>query len=427
MIRKEYPQLREVYWEEVLPNGLRIRIVPKPDFARKYAFFATNFGAIDTRFTVDGQRVTVPDGIAHYLEHKMFDMPQGDAMQEFARCGGNPNAFTSYDLTAYYFDCTENFEENLKILTQMVFMPYFTQASVDKERGIIAQEIRMYDDNADSRASERLFAALFQHHPVRVPIAGTVQSIQDITPQMLYQCHKTFYDPSNMMLCVVGDVVPQRVVELVAKLAPESVGQTVVRDYGAPEKLERPSQSVQMQMDISMPKFDIGFRCQPPGSDALQSELIGDLAAEILMGESSPLYGRLYKAGKIDDSFGAGYESTKGVAMLTVDGDSDVPQEVLAEILKEAERVGAEGFDLARFERLKKSAIGRRMRSLDSFEGICYQMCAHFFEGVDYFAFPHSYAGVTPQQVQAFLRQTVRADRMAISMIYPTQQEEASC
>lgn len=427
MIRKEYPQLREVYWEEVLPNGLRIRIVPKPDFARKYAFFATNFGAIDTRFTVDGQRVTVPDGIAHYLEHKMFDMPQGDAMQEFARCGGNPNAFTSYDLTAYYFDCTENFEENLKILTQMVFMPYFTQASVDKERGIIAQEIRMYDDNADSRASERLFAALFQHHPVRVPIAGTVQSIQDITPQMLYQCHKTFYDPSNMMLCVVGDVVPQRVVELVAKLAPESVGQTVVCDYGAPEKLERPSQSVQMQMDISMPKFDIGFRCQPPGSDALQSELIGDLAAEILMGESSPLYGRLYKAGKIDDSFGAGYESTKGVAMLTVDGDSDVPQEVLAEILKEAERVGAEGFDLARFERLKKSAIGRRMRSLDSFEGICYQMCAHFFEGVDYFAFPYSYAGVTPQQVQAFLRQTVRADRMAISMIYPTQQEETSC
>lgn len=421
MIQKEYPQLGECCWEERLPNGLTIRVVPKAGFARKYAFFATDYGAIDTCFVMDGQQVATPDGVAHYLEHKMFDMPDGDAMQAFSKAGGSPNAFTSYDMTAYYFDCTENFDENLKILTQMVFTPYFTQQSVDKERGIIAQEIRMYDDSADSRASERLFAALFQHHPIRVPIAGTVESIQNITPQMLYQCHKTFYDPVNMMLCVVGDVQPQQVVEIVSKLSPQTSCGVTKRDYGAPEALERQSEHVTMQMDIAMPKFDIGFRCAPPahGEQAMELELIGDLAAEILMGESSPLYVRLYEAGKIDDSFGAGYENSKGVSMLTVGGDSEVPEEVLEEILAEAEKIGREGFELTRFERLKKSAIGRRTRDLDSFESICYRMCAYFFEGVDYLEFPRIYARVTAQQVQEFIRETVRRERMAVSTIYP--------
>ncbi len=423
MILKEYPQLDERCWEEQLPNGLRIQVICRPGFARQYAFFAVDYGAIDTRFSFGGVSSVTPDGVAHYLEHKMFDMPEGDAMRAFSKLGGNPNAFTSYDMTAYYVQCTQNFEENLKLLTRMVFTPYFTPESVAKEQGIIAQEIRMYDDSADSSGAEQLFSILFDHHPIRVPIAGSVESIRAITPQILYDCHRAFYDPSNARLCVVGDVNPRQIVDLVAPLVPQTSNQPPLRDYGPPEVLDRELAKAQKHMDISMPKFDLGFRCPAPskGEDFLRMEIVGDLAAEILMGEASPLYKRLYEGGQIDSSFGAGFECTKGVSMLTADGDSDVPEQVAEEILLEAERIGREGFDLARFERLKRSAVGRRMRDLDSFESICYRMCAYGFQGLDYFQFPQIYDRVTPEQVQTFLRESVRRERMALSTIYPNE------
>ena len=177
----EVPRLGERCLEHRLPNGLTIRVVPKPGFARKYAFFAVNYGSIDTKFTLEGREIRTPDGVAHYLEHKMFDLPDGDAMERFAAAGASPNAFTSYDMTAYYFSCTDRFQENFRTLLDMVAEPYFTEASVNKERGIIGQEIRMYEDSADSRLYENLFSAMFRHHPIRVPIAGTVESIADIT------------------------------------------------------------------------------------------------------------------------------------------------------------------------------------------------------------------------------------------------------
>jgi len=173
----EIPRLGERCYEAVLPNGLTVRVVPKPGFSRKYALIAADYGSVDTAFRLGGRYVRSPDGVAHYLEHKMFDTKHGDAMEQFAACGASPNAFTSYDMTAYYFNCTENFEENFRILMEMVAEPYFTEESVEKERDIIAQEIRMYEDTPDSCLFENLFAAMFRHHPVRVPIAGTVESI----------------------------------------------------------------------------------------------------------------------------------------------------------------------------------------------------------------------------------------------------------
>lgn len=425
MTKKEYPLLGECCYSHTLANGMTLRVIPKKGFARQYAFVATNYGSIDTHFEINGQHIVTPDGVAHYLEHKMFDMPQGDAMQRFSAAGGNPNAFTSYGMTAYYFDCTENFEENLRILLELVSTPYFTEESVEKERGIISQEIRMYEDSADSCAYESLFSAMYDRHPIRVPVAGTVQSIQAITPQTLYDCHKAFYDPSNMILCVVGDVEPQRVAELADAILPPSAGRISTRDYGGAEPLDAEPRRTQRKMEIAMPKFNAGFRCAPPeqGQCAMQREIVGDLAAEILCGESSPLYTRLYEQGKIDSDFSAGYESVRGAAMLSLGGDSDTPDEVVEAILAEARRIADEGFDPALFARLKKSAIGRRTRDLDSFESICYRVCAYYFEGVEYFQFPQAYAEVTPQQVQAFIREVVRPERMAVSVIYPNQEE----
>ena len=213
MNKKVFPQLGEQYFEQRLENGMMVRVVEKPGFAKKYAFVAVNFGSIDTKFRLNGVDYATPDGVAHYLEHKMFDLPEGNAMELFAQNAGSNNAFTSYAMTAYYVECTEHFEENLSILLRLVTTPYFTEESVEKERGIIAQEIKMYDDSDGNVVQENLFRAMYLHHPARVSVAGTVESIQDITAKTLYDCHRAFYDPSNLILCVVGDVDAAKVIK----------------------------------------------------------------------------------------------------------------------------------------------------------------------------------------------------------------------
>ena len=269
-------QLRETFYEERLPNGLLIRVIPRPDFAKTYSFFATDFGSIDTKFTMDGKVYETPAGVAHYLEHKLFDMPEGNVMQQFSALGGSPNAFTGYSMTAYHVESTENWRENLELLLRYVSTPYFTEESVEKERGIIAQEIRMYEDSSGSRMYENLFAALYQHHPIRVPIAGTVESIQDITAQTLYDCHKAFYDPSNMMLCVAGPVDPALVVESAREILPKTPGGVGGRDYGPAEPLTAEKMArVEQNMEVSMPGFTVAFRCDTPktGADILRQEI----------------------------------------------------------------------------------------------------------------------------------------------------------
>ena len=415
-------QLRETFYEERLPNGLLIRVIPRPDFAKTYSFFATDFGSIDTKFTMDGKVYETPAGVAHYLEHKLFDMPDGNVMQQFSALGGSPNAFTGYSMTAYHVESTENWRENLELLLRYVSTPYFTEESVEKERGIIAQEIRMYEDSSGSRMYENLFAALYQHHPIRVPIAGTVESIQDITAQTLYDCHKAFYDPSNMMLCVAGPVDPALVVESARNILPKPPGGVGGRDYGPAEPLTAEKMArVEQNMEVSMPGFTVAFRCDTPktGADILRQELVGDLAAELLVGESTAFYTKLYEDGLIDCDFSAGYEGVKTLGMLSIGGDSNEPERVVDAVLKEAERLGREGADEALFQRLKRSAFGRRIRELDSFENICYRMCQSTFEGAFYYDFPDLYRSITLDETVKMIRDTVVPQRAALSLIYP--------
>lgn len=353
----------------------------------------------------------------------MFDMPDGNVMQLFSQYGGSPNAFTSYDITAYYVECTEHFKENFQLLLNYVSTPYFTQESVEKERGIIAQEIRMYEDNADSRVYEKLFEIMFDHHPIRNNIAGTVDSIGEISAQTLYDCYNAFYVPKNMMLCVVGDVDPETVFQMAEELLPARESGVLVRDMGAPERM-RPSRTTEKcTMEVSMPMFALGFKTEPAeyGVDSMIQEVVGDLAAEVLMGESSGLYTELYEENLIDSGFSCGYEGLRGASLLTASGDSQDPDAVLGRILQEAERIQTEGMDEALFLRLKKSALGRRMRDLDGFESICYRTCAYHFEGVDYFAFPEVFRSVTQEQVIEFLEKTVRKERAAISVVFPKE------
>ena len=206
-----YERIGEAVCRERLTNGLEVCVVPKPGYAKKYAFFSTRYGGMDTRFCLDGQWLNTPAGIAHYLEHKMFDTREGNALQELAKNGAEPNAFTANAMTAYYFDSTEHFEENLRILLSFVSIPYFTDESVAKEQGIIGQEIRMIEDNPDWQIYTRMLRAMYHRHAARTSIAGTVESIAEITADTLYDCHKAFYTPANMILTVVGDVDPEEI------------------------------------------------------------------------------------------------------------------------------------------------------------------------------------------------------------------------
>lgn len=426
MTETYYAELDERVFRAVLPNGLTVAVVPRPGFSRKMAFLATDYGSIHTAFTLDGVLTVSPDGVAHYLEHKMFDLPGRDVSAEFAAMGADVNAFTSYDITAYHFTCTDHFRDCLSLLLEFVFTPYFTTESVEKEQGIIGQEIGMNDDSADTRVFENLTKAMYAEHPIRVPILGTRESIAQVTPEILHACHRALYAPANMMLCVVGDVDPDEVLEAAKAMSPTDPRPDVCKCTGLQEEMTCPQPLIEDEMDISMPTFDLGFKCEPApdGEDGIRQEVVGDLAAEALFGESSPLYLRMYEEGLIDSSFGGGFETLSGVSMLNCGGDSEQPADVKEAILQEADRIAREGIPEEDFLRMKRSALGRRIRDLDSFESTCFRTCAYHFSQFDYFRFPAVYRQVEASELQEFLSRVVRPERCSLSIVYSLDKEE---
>ena len=428
MERINYPRIGEDLYRAVLPNGLTVLVVPKPGFTRKLAYFATDFGAVHNHFTLDGREVHAPDGVAHYLEHKLFDMPGGrDVTAEFAALGAVPNAFTSHDLTVYYFSCTESFAPCLDLLLEYVSTPYFTEESVQKEQGIIGQEIGMDADTPESRVFQNLMKSMYRNHPVQVDVLGTLDSIAQITPQVLYDCHRAFYHPGNMLLTVVGDVDPEEVERIaLARLGmPEIPAVEQSRVWNEEMTCEQPF--VEANMEVAMPMFQIGFKCEPlgKGEAAIREEMVADLAAEALFGESSALYTRLYEEGIIDTAFGGGFETIDGMAMLTVSGDSEEPEVIRDALLEQARTLVRDGLGGQEFLRMKRSAMGRRIRDLDSFSSTCFRLCAYHFCDYDYFRFPEIYETITAGDILAFLDRVVTEERCALSVIYPLEQEEA--
>ena len=427
MTSVSYPKLDETICREVLPNGLTVAVVPRKGFSKKLAYFVTDFGSIHTAFRYEGRDYRVPDGIAHYLEHKMFDLPGGrDVSAEFASYGASTNAFTSYDMTAYYFSCTDHFEECLRLLLEFVSTPYFTQESVDKERGIIDQEIGMNLDAPDSVVFENLARAMYRNHPIRVPILGTSETIREITPEDLYLCHKAFYAPENMMLCVIGDVEPEMVAAVARQVLGDSPREAAVKLRPWEEDMACDGQTVRASMEVAMPTFTLAFKAEPlgRGEAAIAQEMVADLAAEALFGESSDLYLKMYDAGIIDSSFGGGFETVDGCALFTCGGDSQDPEAVKQAILEEMDRIRAQGIRQEDFDRMKRSALGRRIKSLDSFDATCFRVCAYHFSDFDYFRFPQIYQNLSKEDVEAFLDRVARPERAVLSVIDPVREEE---
>ena len=426
MKKIEYPRLGESIYKTVLPNGLTVEVVPRPGFTRKLVYFATDFGSIHTDFELDGVEYHVPAGVAHFLEHKLFDLPGGrDVTAELAALGAGVNAFTSFDITAYFVSCTENFEQCLRLLVEFVSTPHFTEESVRKEMGIIDQEIGMNLDSADTQVFEDLLANMLRKHPMRVPILGTSETIRQITPEILYTCHRAFYTPGNMILCVVGDVDPDRVAEIAGEILgteKRSVGRKL-RDWQEDMTVVAPES--RKVMEIAMPTFQLGFKCEDAGwgRESVRKEIVGDLAAEALFGESSELYLDLYERGLIDSSFGGGFETSEGVSMLFCGGDSDAPEAVRDAILEAAAKLAQTGVDEAAFLRMKRSALGRRIRDLDSFDSTCFRVCANYMSKFEYFDFPGVYEEVTAEELREFLARVIVPERMSMSVIVPREEE----
>ena len=418
-----YTRIGETARWETLPNGLPVCIVPKKDFQRKYALFATRYGGMDMKFQLDGQWLDTPAGIAHYLEHKMFDTEAGNALQELAKNGAEPNAFTSNAITCYYFDSTEKFYENLEILLSFVSVPYFTEESVEKEQGIIAQEINMIEDNPEWQVYKRLMQALYHTSPARTSVAGSVESIRQITAQTLYDCHKAFYTPSNMCLVVVGDVDADKVLETARRILPESSGPDIPRDHGPAEDLTAAQPETSCTMEVAMPTFLLGFKCAPQadGPEQMRATAIGELACDLMMGESSPLYARLYSQGLINGSFGASYDILPGAAYVYAGGDSKDPHAVAQAILAEAKRLTEEGLDEAYYRRIINANFGAAMRALNSFESIAVSMVEGCFRRYDAYRFPEVYDSITQQDVLDFIRDNFTERGMALSIVYPKE------
>ena len=277
--------------------------------------------------------------------------------------------------------------------------------------------------NADSpeRVFENLMQAMYRSHPIRVPILGSRESIRKITPELLNQCHRAFYTPANMILCVIGDVDPQQVVQTAREVLGQEKKEAGIKLYPWQEDMTCGQETVTMPMEVAMPNFQLGFKCESVGTgeNAIRQEIIGDLAAEALFGESSELYLRLYEDGLIDSSFGGGFETVDGCALLTCGGDSDNAEAVRTAILTRAEELVKIGISQADLLRMKRSALGRRIRDLDSFDSTCFRLCAYQLSDFDYFCFPSVYADVTAAQVCAFLEEVVKKERCALSIIEP--------
>ena len=424
MKKTDYPAVGETLYSTVLPNGLPIFVIPKPGYRKAFAVLAAHYGGADRSFVFGGEKIQSPAGVAHYLEHKMFDTPEGDALMRMTAAGADPNAFTSESMTAYHFECTDRFEENLRTLLSFVSVPYFTQESVDKERGIIAQEIRMYEDSPDFAVYTDLMKCLFAHSPLRDSVAGTVESIAEITPELLYSCHRAFYHPSNMALCVVGNADPERVARLAAEILPPEPAVPPGRDYGPEETPDPVMTGTERTMEVAAPIFMIGAKLGPfdSGPEEQRERLTAALALRCLAGRSSPFYLRSYSSGLLNATFGADIDYAAGQAVVAFDGETGKdPRLVLDALRDEIVRVGREGLDPALFERQKKAALGSRIRALSNFSGLAVGMadgCFAGFQPMEGFALLGS---ITCDDASAWVRGRLSPERFAMSVVRPKE------
>lgn len=371
----EYPVLKEKIYYKKYENGFEAYVIPKNGFSMKYACIGTHFGSVHNRYVSDGKTHGIPDGVAHFLEHKLFEQEDVNVFQKFAEYGANPNAYTSFNKTVYLFSCTDNFDENLDILLNYVQKPYFTEENVEKEKGIINQEIGMIGDSSDRALYFNLLKALYKNNNVRLEIAGSVESIAPITPELLYDCYNAFYHPSNMIFVAVGDVDVEKTFEKIENTwgSIDADSSTLAQKVFVVEPNEVYKENVVEHMDVPTDKFMAGFKDFPPvvrGNEALKHQISMEILLQMLFGKSTPLYNKLYGENLINNTFEYEYIMDEDYAYSAFGGESNDIYRALEIISEEIERCRTSGLDRSMFERIKKAKKGRFIKALDNVEFI---------------------------------------------------------
>lgn len=413
-------RLGEEYTEIDHPSGLKLMLYPMQGFSGAYALFATKYGSVDTCFKThkDADFAAVPEGIAHFLEHKLFESEDGDAFTLYAKTGASANAYTSFDRTAYLFSCTENFAESIDILLNFVTKPYFTEQTVQKEQGIIGQEIKMYDDNPDWRIYFNLLGALYHNNPVRIDITGTVESIAKIDADLLYRCYHTFYNLNNMVLAVAGNFDIATVVEAADRILKKAEPITIERK-NAPEPREVKTKFVEQALPVAQPMFQIGFKgdagCE---ADNMRGQILDEVLLEIIAGESTPLYRKLYDAGLINQTFSGESMGSRDYALTLFGGESRDPKKVYDEICAEIGRIRSEGIDDAVFSRSRKAVYGRYIGIYGRTESVAGMMVTTRFGGVGLYEPLDLVAALTKAQLEERLTIRFDVERSALSVVH---------
>lgn len=414
-------RLGESYFEIDHPSGLKILVYPKKNYAATYAVFGTRYGSIDTEFRLNGEEkfTCVPEGIAHFLEHKLFESEDLDAFERYAKTGASANAYTSFDKTCYLFSCTGKFQESLEILLDFVTHPYFTEKTVQKEQGIIGQEIQMCRDEAGWEALFSLLRAMYKTHPVRIDIAGTVESIAEITPELLYKCYETFYNFSNMVLCVAGNVTPDEVLSVADRLLKPQKPIRIERKFHR-EPREVAESYTEETLSVAFPIFSLGFKeaVETP-ERSLREILISDIILEAVAGKTSAFYSELLKAGLINTSFESEYFCGYGYAAWIFTGESPDGREVQKRITARIRALQESGISKADFERIRKKLYGRSIMQFNDIDGIANAMVSAYFCKEGLFDETEILQSLTLDEVNARLRTALQTDCASLSVIKP--------
>ncbi|MEB3283873.1 MAG: pitrilysin family protein [Candidatus Sericytochromatia bacterium] len=430
MQTRVFNTIQERIYEETLPNGLVVQLVPKPDYAKTFAIFTTRYGSIDHHFQREGEpehRVT--DGIAHFLEHKLFEEEWGDIFNTFATQGASANAFTSHTRTAYLFSATDLIEKNLETLLDFVQRPHLTPENVEKEKGIIEQEIRMYDDMPFWRAYRHMLENLFSESPVRIDIAGTVESIRRIDRDALMACYETFYHPSNMRLCVVGSFEAEPIMQLIRNNQARKSFPPIrpIRRFLPQEPVAVARRSHTVRLAVTRPLMMLGWKDKAPvpESERLNRELLMGLIQDLVFGRSSLLQQKLLDEGLVDDALSYDYEAGDGYGFSFVGVETDDPTALTDAVNETLECFIRDGIPQADFERAGHKQIGDYLYTLNSPEAIANHVTEAGFLNADYFAVPDMLAALTRAEAEALLREHFDPAQLVVSTVLPTEENAA--
>ena len=420
--------LKESFLYGVHESGLRIYIIPKKDFCKYYAIYGTEYGSVDDVLKNSEGNTKLPDGIAHFLEHKLFEEADGkNAFDKFAVTGASSNAFTSFDMTAYLFSCTENFYENLDILLEFVNNPYFTDENVAKEQGIIGQEIKMYDDDPEWRLFFNMLQGMYHNNPVKTDIAGTVDSISHITPELLYKCCEQFYNPSNMLLVMVGDIDPQEAVKYVDKHVSAAKDRGKIQRRVVNEPKEVAQKIVRQKLSVSKPQFLIGFKEKEQGASGAElmlKQAKTQILMEVLFGKSSDYFKDLYGEGLIDGTFGKDTELEKSYGFSSLGGETQDPEAVYEKTIAYLEKVKAQPLDESAVAVAKRVLLGKNLRRFNSVERLGNDFIRCFMNGFNPLEYSNIVESITISELEERLNEHFDETACVMSVIEPLESEE---